>query len=125
MADLLSNVFNNNGLVIMVYGKGILEGPVKTEKEDKETIELKYHTKDEKGDLKLIVRNVEINHRSRLTTVITKRIELLPYQAEAMVSDCPSNINPIEWKRMNPIQKFEKSLSLFDEGYGIEYEFIF
>lgn len=125
MAFNINDVLDANGLVVMVYGKGILEGPSKLSPEDKETIVLSYDTKDAQGNIKSIVRNVEINHKSKLPTIVSKRIELLPFQIQAMITDCPSNIPANVWKGMNAAQKFEKSISLFDEGYGLDYEFVF
>ena len=125
--SLAEKIEQCSSCVIVIGLAGRLAGAEKLKPTDvmpwsyEETI-IEKNTGKMKGLLK---KTVSINHKDREVQSCVKQLSLQPYQIEAMVEVCPTNLSPKKWARMTIEQRFLANLSRFDEGFGVEHSFTF
>lgn len=107
-----------DSILLTVKLAGIIGGPVKHTNRQSHTVTL---SQEEGGSLtKMII------HTDRQVTEACRIIIISGNNVKTWVGqdNCPSWEKPKDWKKMNVNQQIESHLMRFDEGFGVEYEFL-
>lgn len=109
-----------SGIVLTINLKGRISGPVKHT--DKQIVTVDIAPLGAKYP-EIVSR--KIRHNDRIPTSCSRRLKISEEVVETWLhADCPHWEKPHQWKAMTRPQKIQSYLKSFDEGYGINYEFV-
>jgi len=108
-----------SGLLITIYLKGKLSGPVSHT--TKQIVKVDVSKKDDKHP-KWDTR--KILHTDRTETLCYKKLVISEDIVNVWCSECPFWERQPSWKSMKSKQKIESYVNRFDEGYGVSYELL-
>lgn len=107
-----------DSILLTVKLAGIIGGPVKHTNYQSHTILL---SQEEGGSMTKLIKHSDrkVKDACRVSTISGEYVKTW-----VGLDNCPFWEKPKDWRKMNKIKQIESHLSRFDEGFGVEYEFL-
>jgi len=105
-----------DSIIIRVYLPGQISGPVSHTNRQKHTVSL---SSDQGGLMTKVIL-----HSDRHDTECLRTVPISGTVVATWLPECPYWEKPGDWKKMSKTQRVISHVLRFDEGFGVDFEFL-